>query len=979
MNLFNKERQRLVTDSYLDTTKSVLISSPAGSGKTEKLARRYIALLRSGSEVERILAITFTDKAAAEMKERILKILGEEDQQLFGRVREKIPRMRICTIHSFCLRLLKRFSLELGAEPGLEVIDSFTAEVLWSEAIAECLREDSRGGERDFYRAIRDQGIRGWDRLSRLLGELHRLRPNIELGLRGIGTGLSVCHPKPCGTGTDSGGFGQVLALYNKCLERYREKKAGRLALDYNDLECRAFEAISNNPEWQNILYSFDEHTDHILVDEFQDTSPLQWRIIDKLTEEWRSGLGAKRDYGTRPTIFLVGDDKQSIYLFRGADVSIFRSAQRRLAEWLGGEYHFVEARENYRSLPAIIRFVNALFERIMPPGSTEDWRVSYTAFEPTRGGAGTVELLLLESDLAVREARRAEAAVLARRVRELCGSHIVHGPEGTRPCGYGDMAILLRGRTHLAAIEDALRQEGVPFIVMKGVGFYHAPEVAILKAVLFFLIDPHDDHSLFTVLRSPVFSIDYQTISALAETAGENATAHGRIFAALSGLSGDLPSDSRLREAAASLTSWLMRSADVPYAILLEEMLLGSKAWRYFHEPQRYRNAKKFITLVEELETGGFSGLEIREKLIRASGSSEEPKANVNSEGMDAVQLMTIHAAKGLQFPVVFIPGLDEDRKHGTAPVVMDEAEGMVVIGYEDDSDARKGIPLFRRHGEKAAEEEKRLFYVAATRARDYLCMSGVTRGDTLSGKLLFLADAFDIGSDRPNEYFRVIRLGETPPGPIRPSPSEVRPAQQAAGPPSSEEPLSTGPLDFRPSASWLDVTEEIETVRRRHGEDWVVLGRAFHSLFEGLSKGLFSPDQAGKHITPLLRNETGSDQAVASLRKTMEDDLRRLELKGLISEIILPKENSWAELPFILERGSRIYRGRIDRLIITGQGAFLYDYKTYPVTAAELPELRQRYAFQMGLYSEAVERLFSVKPRPFLFFTHEPLIVEV
>src|SRR3990172_1080633 len=182
-NIRRTQSDAPMTDSYLDITKSVMISSPAGSGKTEKLARRYIALLRNGSGVERILAITFTDKAAAEMKERILSILREEDPELFATVREKMPRMRISTIHSFCLKLLKRFCLELGIDPSVEVIDSFTADILWSEAVYESLLEDGLSGQRLFYEIIRDKGIKGWNKLYSVLQELHGKRPNIEIGL----------------------------------------------------------------------------------------------------------------------------------------------------------------------------------------------------------------------------------------------------------------------------------------------------------------------------------------------------------------------------------------------------------------------------------------------------------------------------------------------------------------------------------------------------------------------------------------------------------------------------------------------------------------------------------------------------------------------------------------------------------------------------------------------------------------------------
>ena len=371
-------------EKYLDITKSVIISSPAGSGKTEKLARRYVSLLLGGSEIEKILAITFTEKAAAEMKERILRILEKENPDIFLNVREKMPLMRISTIHAFCLKLLKRFSIELGLDPSLEVTDEFNAAILWSESVYESLMEEKNKPDL-FFEMMKNRGIKGWNNLYRILNELHSRRPHPELILRGN-------HPV-------DGEEKKILELYSRCLKRYTDKKLERHLIDFDDLELLTYEALIKNPEWQNILYSFDEHTDHILVDEFQDTSSLQWKIIDKLTEEWRSGMGSKRDSGKIPTIFLVGDEKQSIYLFRGANVSLFQEAKERFSKWLGQEYYFEEIRENYRSLPEIINFTNSVFKRLMPPAMYESrcdsflsWRTKYIPFEATRVGAGVDE-----------------------------------------------------------------------------------------------------------------------------------------------------------------------------------------------------------------------------------------------------------------------------------------------------------------------------------------------------------------------------------------------------------------------------------------------------------------------------------------------------------------------------------------------------------------------------------------------------------
>jgi ATP-dependent helicase/nuclease subunit A len=1008
-----------MTESYLDITKSVMISSPAGSGKTEKLARRYITLLYHGFEVERILAITFTDKAAAEMKERILSILKEEDPELFGMVREKMPRMRISTIHSFCLKLLKRFCIELGIDPSLEVMDSFNADILWAEAIYESLLEDGVSGAKLFHEVIRDKGIKGWNKLYGILNELHARRPGIELGMRGMlpwfgmqdvfsGTeqGMAEQEMKEGGAGgtevrnSETDHFRKILCLYTICLDRYRRKKLEQHRIDYNDLELLAYEALSRSPEWQNVLYSFDEHTDHILVDEFQDTSSLQWRIIDKLTEEWRSGLGSKRDSGVKPTIFLVGDDKQSIYSFRGANVSIFKNARKRLSQWLGDEYHFVEIKENYRSLPAIVTFVNRLFEKLMPPALFEDWKIEYTPFEATRQGKGNVELLLLDTDAGVGNARKGEASGIAQKINTLHGAYNIREGERTRACSYGDMAVLLRGRTHLSVFEDALRKQGIPFVVVKGIGFYHSPEVAIMKSLLFLLIDPGDGYSLFNVLRSPVFGLEYDSLVRLMEEAVAADSSGGTLYTALSEFAqegrgggpaqgtlweeGRNPADKkRFRSAFTAIHGWLQRRKEMPYSLILEGILSDSAAWQYFHERQRYLNVKKFITLVGTLESKGLGALEMREYLIKASSRADEPKANVNTEGMDAVKLMTIHASKGLQFPMVFLPCMDEEHKaRGGSAVVMEEDGDRTLIAYEEDPEIRKTLPLFQKHREKVQEEEKRLFYVGATRAMDYLCMSGVTRKGRFSGKLAYLSEAFGMspkarsGEDELIKVEKIMASDEphtcSPPSP---------PPHALPVPSLKDEMVFVEPIDkdYKPSFMWRDVTEEIDEVRRKHGDDWVILGRAFHRVFEGLSRSTITMETIQQKIPDILRNETMSDGTLNSMQDIIMSDIRRLREEGHLQKIMLCQEHSYSELPIVLQRGEHIYRGRIDRVIVKGDVVYLYDYKTYPVSESELPELIRRYSFQMELYREALRALFSLEVKAFLFFTHESKIVEV
>jgi ATP-dependent helicase/nuclease subunit A len=695
-------------------------------------------------------------------------------------------------------------------------------------------------------------------------------------------------------------------------------------------------------------------------VDEFQDTSTLQWSIIEMLTEEWRSGMGAKREAGKTPTIFLVGDEKQSIYLFRGANVGIFEKAKGSFAEWLGEEYHFIQAKDNYRSLPAIVDFTNRLFEKLMPPMLVESWMTRYSPFEAARKeGEGRVELLLLEACESTKDTRAKEAEALACAISSLRGRHEVFENGVKRPCEFGDMAVLLRRRTHLGLFEDALRKEGVPFIVLKGIGFYEEPETAMLREFVSFMVDPSDDYSLFCLLRSPLFSLDYGTLERLASKRVPLLEKLGK------------SKSKRLSGIYETMEGWLSLRSGVPLAELLERVFQDTGGWTHFREKQRHANIKKFIAMVEGYEAQGLSPVEIREKFLRQRHAREEAKANINAEGMDAVKIMTIHAAKGLQFPMVYLPSLDEKNSPRSSPVVIDDTEGRLAIAHEEDPKQRNRDERFRRQKLKEIEEEKRLFYVAVTRAMDYLCMIGSHKEGKLSGRLDYLSDAFELfdpGADAPLSVLRKEDLKRRR--------KKARISLEKPEP-FMHPPAFTEPLLYEPSRQWKDVTEvETDTVRTRHGENRVLTGTVMHRLLEELSTGALRERDIAERAVLLLRGETPESGAVAEV---ILKDFGKLRESGLMEEIVLPRKNSHAELPFVLEKGGKAYRGRIDRVIIKGDTALVYDYKTFPVAEGEIAGLKESYWFQMSTYAEAVERLFNLKTRAYLVLTHVPKVVEV
>ncbi len=934
---------------YLDTNLSVIISSPAGSGKTEKLAQRFISLIESGTDIQRIVCITFTEKAAAEMKQRILSILERDHPEILERIREQVPMMRISTIHAFCLKLLKRFSIELGMDPSLEVMDEQASEELWMESVYESLMSEQEG-EQPFFDAIRTRGLKGWHTVRRALTEIHLRSPAPE---RILDDPESIDNLAPDAAG--------MLALYSECLTRYKRKKAEQHLLDYNDLELLAYKALSLGPQSHNILYSFDEHTDHLLVDEFQDTNSLQWMIIDKLTEEWRSGLGAKRSGGIKPTIFLVGDEKQSIYLFRGANVSVFRDAGDKLTRWMGEDYSFLEVKENYRSLRAITDFTNSLFEKIMHQSPAHGWMTRYSPFEHTREGDGAVELLLFDGEGRTKEIRQREARIISSRILELVGSHEVIVDEVKRPCRFEDMGILISKRTHLAVLESALGSAGVPYIVLKGIGFFEEPEVALLRELVSFLTDTSDDYALFCLLRSPMFAMQYHEITSLCKQKSS-------LFAAIESSEND-----KCIDIANRLARWKELIGTEPLAQVLESAMGETSVWSNYAEPQRHANIRKFLLLVEAQQAEGLSLLEIRERLLANRNAHKISKANVNAEGMDAVRIMTIHAAKGLQFPMVFLPAMDEKLSSKSGPVVFHESEAGISMHYEEDHAKRSKLEPFRIQKLKEEEEQKRLFYVAVTRAMDYLCMSGaeLKNKKKLLGRLSYLEDAFGIFGENIAEKlpFKMTRIDESPL--LKSSPIKTN-IQDTSKKPDIASYIA--PIIYKPESQWAVVTEDTEVIRKDHGRDWVITGTVLHLILEEISLGRLTGNDTLRRAQALLMGKLPQGQRMEKILRTIDKTMVKLDESGICSDVVLPQPGkAYAELPFVMELGGKVFSGRIDRVVIRDRVARVYDYKCFPVRPDEEQGLVQQYAHQMSRYSSAVEELFGLKVEAFLVLTNE------
>ena len=1062
------------------TSRAVL--SPAGSGKTERLARRYIELLQAGSPPERILTITFTEKAAAEMKERIFRILRKEDAAMLRRLKSRVLKLRISTIHSFCFSLVQRFASELGLEPDLQALAA--PEDLWFNTEYDLLVQIAeRGTQNPDYSQLLELvtagKMSGWSRLSGNFAGFFEQRTSIERaqvrlmdfeqlaetgqslrtnpigpqqipnyaelfpkrfdsssllnarrilsrvegafltttqtprkrGPKGFPEWCSAMHEYwiQVNSAASHEEFRRMFDLFQRVfLKEYDRRKQQQGLVDFADMERLAYHLLTRSDEWSNILLAFDEHTDHILVDEFQDTSYLQWGIIEKLTEEWRSGQGRRADLKTRPTIFIVGDDKQSIYLFRNAHAEVFTQAEQELNKWLGPEQFRSETVEtNYRSLSRIIDFTNHVFSRLMNPAEGESaWCTRYSPFRRERKNTspGKVELLLASGAMmSAAERHELEAGLIADRILALHGQPVTYDEkELPIPCDWKHVTILLRNRNHLQAYEQALSRLHIPYLVQHGTGFYAEPETLLLKALLSVLVDPYDDLALYALLKSPLFAVPERELFWASSRPGN--TLFDRILiepqsAQRTQREQEESPEAESREDHSLLTTdySLLRASSVlrkasgevsrrPLAEIMEQVITEQKAWSVLWEPQRRANVRKFLQLVEGFESQGMHPLRIKTTLDKLAEDKREAKASIDVRGQDAVQIMTIHNAKGLQFPIVFVPMLDHDiAGRGKPLLIQEESHDRVMVSYIANSAVRNQDPWFQEYWRREEEEEKRLFYVACTRARDALFLSGIVT-DAPPRKpswLNWLWSIFDLKFD--NQRFGMgaaldaVELYDPLDQP--PAPDRRPPTPGPCSPPPDPRPPATNPISEPVGLHIRPVTRDTMTDRRRHGDDAIAFGTVMHQVLERISLAELDPADS-KAVIELARRLFDSDGVGEELcRKHCDEVVRQLVLlseAGLL-DIVLPQPQGYAEMPFMLRQDNTLFSGRIDRLILRTDTVDVYDYKTFPVSEKELPDLIAEYReSQMSTYLDAAGQLFpDKKPRGFLVFTALPRLI--
>jgi ATP-dependent helicase/nuclease subunit A len=836
----------------VDPMQNVILEASAGTGKTRVLVERYVNLLRAGVEPDHILAMTFTRKAAAEMRQRIIdrlqeaSRLSEFDAARWRDLKERLGDIAISTIDAFCLSLLREFPLEADVDPGFDLAADTDVPRLVEESLDRTFRicRAAAKDDEDVALVFAQLGERRLRRgiaalLDRRLVAPHALRRFLANGPRdltaakaseaaaarlrdifaGVRDGMDaflgdgpVHHPqfamlaadirrlaalKGCAAGSDALPVAQAFrpADFRNFIDRLRgyfltqegkprgekftgtafkasdcdtddawrrhRSSAGQIAeavanaikafrrdlnvimsrgvwrifavalhqyqrtldahalLDFSGVLERAVSLLRDLDEFAESRMRLESRYQHVLVDEFQDTSRAQWELVRQLVRSWGEGFGAA-DGALRPSIFIVGDRKQSIYGFRDADVAVVDEA----AQFIEGLRPDGRSRQaisvSFRSSPEILAFVNEVFDEIASEanGTRRDgFRYEEQDRFPVVRDPQPADRVqfIAEENVAANADRVAEEVV------RLVGRDTVRDRTTgvARTAQPADVAILFRSRDSHREFESALERRGVPTYVYKGLGFFEADEVQDAVALLRYLADPLSNLRAATLLRSRVVRLSDVSVARLRPNLAE-AIVGADAPAALADLdAADVRVLMHLRQDLPRWLGWVDRLT--PSELL--DAVLADTAYVCELRGPRYRqareNLKKLRAMIRRAQNRGYQTLaRIAEHLDRLAVGDE---SNAAIDATDAVSLMTVHAAKGLEFPIVFVVNMGRGTGGARPPIRVADSPG---------GDASVAIADYQSEGDEDAlakdrEETKRLLYVALTRARDRLYLS--------------------------------------------------------------------------------------------------------------------------------------------------------------------------------------------------------------------------------------------------------------
>ena len=1105
-----------------DLSSNLIVEAGAGTGKTYALVSRLVALVKAGVRMRDIVAITFTEAAAAELSERVrsrveqllddsspenstdllARNLTDEERDRLNRAVSELDQASMQTIHSFAAQLLRERPLDAGLPPGWAVLDEvgstqrfvdqwevWLERVLGGESsnppgLTEALRfivmrgigvanwrqvaqafsdnghrlpDDGSIVDVDLPAAVEttlrqleelagqclDGGDRLFEQLSAAIETVREVAPVADdpvaaarvldegqpvdfrggVGSRGnwsIPPGEVRAEFRSIGTAFQTAVRVAAIAPVLTSMGKFaRESETARKAdgvATYDDLLAWARDLLRDNPAARRHLQN---RYSHILIDEFQDTDPLQAEIAFFLAAQPDADFG-RQSWETLPLspgkLFVVGDDKQAIYRFRGADIGV----SQRVKD--GGQLHPLTLTENRRSQGAVLSWVNALFGEhglmTESPGVQARYRdlVPHKPLQQDEVGA-SVRLFGEDVGRSADETRGLQARHLANLLIACVSgdsslSVYDNGLKRVRPASLDDLCILIRSRTGLDILTRELESAGVPYRIEGGSLLFDTQEVRDLLNCLRAIDDPSDEVSVVAGLRSPAFACSDQDLARwrdvggpwnyMSSLVGDEVASDGRQERLRQSLLDDSALAS-IRTAMQKLREYHERSQHTGVSRLILEFIRERRLDELDLAESRPRETwrrRRFVTeQARTLEYGRQASSEelplslyhfLRWVETQQDEGARIPEVVVPDTDDDAVRIMTMHASKGLEFPVVFLLGLNQDGARNDDVVLFDPGADAVHVKLGPIETA--GFSALREGEKEHGEAEQvRLAYVAATRARDHLFVS-MYRSSRQSGGVVPRIEEY-----LPDMESLVAEVSVGPDAGLRMQAARLDPTESQAYDPAGWQlergtsisgrslPRAVTATGLARSASALGEVDQFEiddndaepdeeqpALRGRGG---TAFGSALHAVLQEVMELVggdlpLSGDSSADDMVSEMRGEIerlaevhasayGISSSVGELIELSDGALRH---PVVVSAIQAPR--LWSEIPVAAQvetsGGPVVVEGIIDLLYEERDGSLvIVDYKSDHISGPRgLSDKVDLYRWQGAAYAAAVEK---------------------
>jgi ATP-dependent helicase/nuclease subunit A len=993
MNLNGEQRVAL------DLSRDIVVEAGAGSGKTRALVARYLKILEEGrAKVDGIVAITFTENAASEMRERIRDMISSfielygETNNINREAIKRLPNAPISTIHGFAARILKENPFESLLPPSFGIIEGIERRLFIEEAIDEFIMKLWESQDELVSSVLAEEGYdrkRVRDRLFSIISLSSRLHIDfeheckvfskcrvasidanrlIDTLIQRVKTDLtdssngyvqsriesvradssyllnrksraarsmllseikSKLHIKGGILGLKGASDAEkrvaasLLELVNIILDLYdseltesylkltsrtysfvTRKKVKASYLEYEDLLKVCRKSLLDN---HRLVRRYRHKFKFIMVDEFQDTDPIQFEIIKLLSQNGGANT------------FIVGDPKQSIFRFRGGDPEVFTSLKKDA----GKTDKFLR---NYRSHQSLIEFYNRFFEKLFHTG--------YEHMEATlkaKSSKRYIEFMFsFDDDASVW--RKKEASSVMRRISQLHDDGY----------DYKDISVLCRSTSNIYLLENELRKQNIPYYSSSGSGFFGRQEIRDVAVLIKYLLNPADKISEASVLRS-LF---------LGASDGE-LLAHYTNRRHVQSINDYLLFLSELRKDALSLTP----SAMLEY--ILEETCYAASLLALPEGLSRYANIKKLTNIFGRLEALGHGAVEILEYVDRSFLEDSEPLAQAELQEEDSVKVLTVHKAKGLEFPVVILMDLNHGTGGGNESVIA-RRDGGFLIRYEG-GNSRLWETINELESSDNLEEEKRSLYVAKTRAKDLLIISfggQIKRGGNLkineSSFAGLFNTVFQMGSNLDDKSIRTLGLNI----PIWKTDEST---------PLIEEERMTGGFEVDTKIERFPNVDRNGSVSGNAKDERIIqrLGEKPSELEIGTLMHRFLQiwDFKGKSIRNTASFVLNESYVVSDSLMNKLIELGEAFLRSELFRHVQRAELIEREVPFYIDIAGKPERRKIDLLTRRSADISLFDYK-YTDPKRVKPDDIEEYRSQLDLYSKAIERMFGISP---------------